>query len=443
MRSWAMVAALVVCMSRAAEAQLPQQGVVQGVPLDATIGGAPLDSAMRGAPVGHYTLRSGAVARDEVSYLEVPECAGRGTVSVDDVVYRPQHGPFIVHVPRGRHAVSVALDVSSYEKRVACSGPLVVGSIALTRAGFHVLDFPSPEPLGGHAVLYVPKRHDPAPGPLLVGLHPWNGSIWTYAAIAELIQQADASDVTLLMPSGLGNSLYVARAESEVFRAIDAAKARLAIDPARISIWGASMGGAGATTIGLHKPDAFASITSFFGDSSYDLSTYVRTILPNEQAAREVNGLEVAENARHVPVWLIHGEADTVSNIAQSELLARDLAARTGYSVRFDRAPGEGHSGALVARFIASVVSMAKDARAPARPSRVTYRSVRGVDSESYGVRLERRAEGVAAFDVEYKDGVIRLLSATNVASLVLAPGALGAPRLAKVDARSVTVRWQ
>ncbi len=438
-----MLAMTVFCVSGVAHAQVHQQGLVHGVRLEATLDGAPLDSAMHSTSTGHHTATALLLAQDDHTYVEVPECAGRGPVSVDDVVYTPSHGPFIVHVSSGRHTVSVALEVSAYEKRVACSGPLLMGSIELSRAGFHVLDFPSPEPLGGHAVLYVPRHHDAAPGPLLVGLHPWNGSMWTYAAIAELIQQADASDVPLLMPSGLGNSLYVARAESEVFRAIDAAKLAIAVDAARVSIWGASMGGAGATTIGLHRPDVFASVTSFFGDSKYDVSTYVRSILPNEQAARAVNALDVAENARHVPVWLIHGEADTVSPIAQSEMLARDLAARAGYSVRFDRAPGEGHSGALVARFIASVVSMAKDARAPPRPTRVTYRSLRSADTGAYGVSFERGAAGDVAFDVEYKDNLIRLISAANVASLVLAPGALGAPRDAKVDAGRVSVRWE
>jgi dienelactone hydrolase len=441
MRSGFLVAWAIVCIAGPARA-LSAHGTVEGVRVDAMVAGVPFATATASLATGHHAITATLVSNDELTYLEVPECAGRGTVSVDDSVYQPPHGPFVVHVPPGRHALSVAIDVSSYEKRVACSGALVLGHLSLVRSGFHVLDFASPEPLGGHAVLYVPAHHDPRPGPLLVGVHPWNGSMWTYAAIGELIAQADESDVPLLMPSGLGNALYVARAESEVFRAIEAAKTALAVDPARVSIWGASMGGAGATTIGLHRPDAFASITSFFGDSKYDLSTYVRSILPNEQAAHAVNALDVAENARWVPIWLIHGEADNVSPIVQSELLAHDLAGRAGYSVRFDRAPGEGHSGELVARYSASLVKLARDARAPTHPAHVTYRAVRNADSGAYGVRLERAAPGDAAFDVEYKGGVVRLISATNVASLVLSPGALGAPRDAKVDGR-ITVRWE
>ena len=61
------------------------------------------------------------------------------------------------------------------------------------------------------------------PSALLVGLHPWNGGIWTYAAYAELLREAQAKDVVLLMPSGLGNSLYSDHAEGEVLAAIASA----------------------------------------------------------------------------------------------------------------------------------------------------------------------------------------------------------------------------
>ena len=76
----------------------------------------------------------------------------------------------------------------------------------------------------------------------------------------------------------------------------------VAVDSQRVSIWGASMGGQGATTIGLHQPDRFALIVSFFGDAKFNLSTYAHALLPTEQAAHKVNPLDVVDNARHVPL---------------------------------------------------------------------------------------------------------------------------------------------
>jgi predicted peptidase len=202
----------------------------------------------------------------------------------------------------------------------------------------------------------------------------------------------------------------------------------VAIDPRRVSLWGASMGGAGATTIGLHHPDRFATVTSFFGDSKYDLSTYVRAILHDETAAHLVNGLDVVDNARWLPVWLIHGERDRVSPLAQSDGLAQALRAR-GFSVRFDRVADAGHEGALVARYAAALVALASHARAKEAPPRVSYRSVRAGDTEAYGVRFERASSsGDAMVDVERRGDEVFLRAATGVSRVVFARGALGFP---------------
>jgi enterochelin esterase-like enzyme len=340
--------------------------------------------------------------------------------------------------------------VSRYERRIACGDPVRVGRRETTRDGLALLTFDSPHAArgGGRAVLYVPPGHDAhRAAPLLVGAHPWNGSIWTYAAYGELLAEARARDVVLLMPSGLGNSLYTADAEDEVLRAVDAAGEVIAIDRAAVSLWGASMGGAGATTIGLHHPDRFASVTSFFGDSKYDLATYVRATLPTEAAAHRVNALDVADNARNVPVWLVHGEDDVVSPIRQSEMLAAALSDR-GFHVRFDRVPGMGHAGALVASFAARVVDVAAEAGVPAVVLRVTYRSVRPEDTGAYGVRFTRTsARGDAYVDVERTADAVHVRAHEGVTGVVLPRGALGlgAARLPPViidDRAPLDVAW-
>ena len=151
----------------------------------------------------------------------------------------------------------------------------------------------------------------------------------------------------------------------------------------------------------MHSPDRFASVTSFFGDSKYDLATYVKAILRDEAGAHRVNALDVVDNARNVPVWLIHGEDDRVSPIAQSEILARALEQR-GFAVRFDRVPGMGHAGALVARFARELVGAGERVRARRSiRARVTYRSVRPGDRGAYGVSIAAGHAGDAFVDIE------------------------------------------
>jgi predicted esterase len=284
---------------------------------------------------------------------------------------------------------------------------------------------------------------------VLVGLHPWNGGTWTYAAYDALLAAARAADVVLLMPSGLGNSLYTASAEDEAMRALAALGDDVAVDPDRVTLWGASMGGAGATTVGFHHPDRFAAIVSLFGDSRYDLSTYVRAILHDEAGAHQVNAFDVAENARNVPVWLIHGEDDHVSAIAQSAVLARALTA-LHFAVTFDRVPGAGHEGRVVAAFAERIVAFAARARRVAMPPRVSYWSVRPSDTEAYGIRLTRKQpSGDAFFDIERTGGTVHLRTATGIRALTLPRGAFGfAPTQAATivcddpSAKDVVVTW-
>lgn len=378
---------------------------------------------------GSYEVRIRFLADAGADAVALPACADRQYVFLDGRKVAEGKAPLTSSVANGWHEVVLAFVVGRYERRIACGERPRVGRAIRTVEGLGLLRFDSPYASrgGGEAVVYVPPGHDGRrPARVLVGTHPWNGSIWTYAAYAELIAEARARDVLLLMPSGLGNSLYTADAETEILRAVDALSSMEAVDARAISIWGASMGGAGATTIGFHHPDRFASVTSFFGDSRYDLSTYVRAILRDERSAHRVNALDVVDNARHLPVWLIHGQNDRVSPMSQSEDLAAALRQRH-FTVRFDAVPGAGHDGALVARFVPALVELAASARIPDGIERVTYRSVRPSDLGAYGVSFERAdGAGDAFIDVERHPDGVHVRSAEGVRKLSLMPGALG-----------------
>ncbi len=413
---------------------------------------------------GAYELRFRADTGTDGNAISVPVCVGRGVVVVDGrAIVSGSPGPLVVPTGSGAHEVLLRLTVGAYERRIACGEHPRAGTSVRSVEGLGLITFPSgasgvhgrhDESGGGQAAIYVPPQHDlRRPRPLLVGLHPWNGSIWTYAAYATLLREARARDVPLLMPSGLGNSLYTADAEEEVMRAVEAASSVLAVDAQRISLWGASMGGAGATTIAFHRPDRFASVTSFFGDSKYDLASYVRFILPNAAAAHSVNALDIVENARSLPVWLVHGEDDRTSPVLQSAALATAMSEH-GFDVRFDRVPGAGHDGALVARFLPGVVASAATARVDGGGARVTYRSVRARDRGAYGIHFERTSPtGDAFVDVERRPDAIHVREAEGVREIVLSPGALGAsvadpPRIVfdepRLDgAKTVTAHWE
>jgi pimeloyl-ACP methyl ester carboxylesterase len=401
---------------------------------------------------GLYALLVRANAGADGDAVQVPPCAGRRRVFVDSHEVSAPPGALVLPLTAGGHDVMIEIEVSRYERRIACGDRPRLGTQIRTVEGLGVLTFADPFAArgGGQAVVYVPPGHDiHRPGPLLVGTHPWNGTMWTYAAYAELFREARARDVLLLLPSGLGNSLYTSDAEAEVLHALRAVSDVVAVDARAVSIWGASMGGAGATTIGFHNPDRFAMVTSFFGDSKYDLSTYVRAILPDDTAAHRVNALDVVDNARHLPVWLIHGDSDRTSPIHQSEILAAAMQQR-GFRVRFDRVARQGHDGALVARFLPEVVAAAATARVPDSVERVTYRSVRPQDVGAYGVRISRASTtGDAFVDLDRRDDAVHVRRADGVRSITLTLRALGTaaehpPPIVVDDARlAIQVGWE
>ncbi len=401
---------------------------------------------------GRYEVRARAVSDRPGEAIQIPVCAGRVEVRVDSRVVGDDPGPIVVPVSAGAHEVVIQIEVSRYERRIACGERVRLGRVQeTTAAGLGLLVFESPYAGrgGGKAVVYVPPGHDLHQlGTVLVGLHPWNGTLWTYAAYQELLREARARGVLLLMPSGLGNSLYTADAEDEVLRAIAALASVVVVRDSldsvhslNVSIWGASMGGAGATTIAFHHPDRFLGVTSFFGDSKYDLSTYVRSILVDERAAHRVNALDVVDNARNLPVWLIHGEDDATSPIRQSEMLATALQQR-GYPVRFDRIPGIGHSGALVARFLPELVATVAATAIPARshyaPQRITYRSVRPSDLDVYGLHIDHADPAADAFiDVEFSANGIRVYRVDGVRQITFHPGCTRVPPISFDDPAS------
>jgi hypothetical protein len=104
-----------------------------------------------------------------------------------------------------------------------------------------------------------------------------------------------------------------------------------------------------------------------------------------------------------------------------------------------------GHEGPLVVKHIRRIVLRAAEARAPARPSRVSFRSVRAGDLEAYGVRIVRAGDGDAFVDLEKKDDGVHVLAATGVKEIVLTGGALGAAKNEAVhhdSSAKVPVRW-
>ena len=304
--------------------------------------------------------------------LEVPHCAGRKRV-----VARRHGGAVTAGAglraarDRGAHEVVVAVEVSKYERRIACGERPRLGARVTTREGLGVLDFASPYASrgGGQAVVFVPPgpRSRPSRGRCSSVSTPGTGRCGRTPPTPSSSREATARDVVLLLPSGLGNSLYTADAEDEAMRAIDALAEVVVVDPRRGVACGAPRWAERARPrIGFHHPDRFAGVTSFFGDSRYDLTTYVRALLPDEAAAHAVNALDVGRQ-RAAPAGVARprrGRRD-LAHPPERDARRRD-ACEAGFAVPVRPRSRDGPRGALVARFLSTlVVARAATARVP------------------------------------------------------------------------------
>ncbi len=364
------------------------------------------------------------------AFVEVPICNGRGRVLVDGVEHAMDRDvPGIFALPKGAQKITLEFTTGTYEGRVACSSSLKIGKPIESNVGFARLTFASPEKRGGEALVFVPRAKAEAAmrtvspsRKLLVGLEAWGSTMFAYAAYEELLRAASAESMVLLFPSSLGNSLYTQPAENEVLRAIDALEGAVPIREDSVSIFGASMGGAGATTIGYHHPDQFVFVGSLFGDSKYDRTTYVKSVLKDEAAAHRVSALDYSENAEHLETWLVHGDADTVSKIAQSIYLAVSLQSQ-GYRVTFHREKGRGHEGRLVEEYAQEIVKRANAAtREPVR--HVRYRSVTRATDHVFGVHFDRiREDEDVVIELQQRAGDVLVGRLENGKNVRIEPG--------------------
>ena len=351
-----------------------------------------LDTTPR--PPGSYGLRLHIDGGKDGATLQVPPCAGRGIVQSDGIATPASAGPLLLGIGPGAHEVLVAVKVSSYERRIACGERPRVGSVVTTREGLGLLEFASPYGPrgGGQAVVFVPRgpRHAPSPERCSSVYTPGTAPCGRTPPTRSSCARRSARDVVLLMPQRPGQlALHRARGGRGHARDRRAGRGRARSTTRRVSIWGASMGGAGATTDRRSttptgsRPSRASSATR-----STTSATYVRVDpAATSAAAHLVNALDVVDNARNVPVWLVHGEDDATSPIGQSEMLAEAMrAARVSRPLR----PGAAHGARGRAR--GAVPRRGRGPRADDAGAdsltRVSYTSVRPWDSGAYGVRL-------------------------------------------------------
>lgn len=158
---------------------------------------------------------------------------------------------------------------------------------------------------------------------VIVALHGSNGSIYEYVP-TSLSHYAKEENLLLVCPNPAGYEFSKYEGEQIVLEILNKIKNNLSVDENKIYILGNSMGGRGASFIGLRNSQIFAGIVCIYGtitESDYDL---------------------LAKVSKKIPFFIAHGAEDQVIPLSESEALSRILK-RLSFKYNFKIIDGLGH----------------------------------------------------------------------------------------------------
>lgn len=111
---------------------------------------------------------------------------------------------------------------------------------------------------------------------------------------------------------GRTNNAYRWAGEVDVFEALSATRQLYPLDERRITLWGFSMGGAGAWHLGLHYPDKWSSVGAGAGFADTIQYQNIKDPLPPllQKMIRIYDAVDYTLNAANVPIIGYGGELD-------------------------------------------------------------------------------------------------------------------------------------
>jgi predicted peptidase len=141
---------------------------------------------------------------------------------------------------------------------------------------------------------------------------------------------------------GRSNNAYRWAGETDVFEAMANLNRSVRIDRQRITLWGFSMGGAGAWHLGLHHPSKWSSVgpgAGFVDFYRYQKQTERRPV-HQHLALRIYDAVDYTQNAFNVPICTYGGENDA-QLVASTEIV--DAAKKLGIDIKLVIGKGAGH----------------------------------------------------------------------------------------------------
>lgn len=277
---------------------------------------------------------------------------------------------------------------------------------------------------------YLPADYSAAKQwPLILSLHGYNPANPEYVDWWSVEQRhhpiAETKATIVIEPHGRGNAQYLGIGDRDVMHCLDEAKRRFSVDADRVYLTGESMGGHGTWAIATRHPDVFAAAAPVFGGWDFrvsDVSGPPTTPPPQKSldafTLERASSFANAENLLHVPLLIVHGDADPAVNVENSRHVVR-MMQRWGYDVRYHEMPGWVHEDLGQQPVIADWLLTH---RLIAAPKTIRVRSTDLAGAAAYWLRVrsfQNPAEVIRVSADVLQPGLVRIDS-SNVAALTL-----------------------
>lgn len=285
-------------------------------------------------------------------------------------------------------------------------------------------------PLNGEVQLYstyVPKGYGADPNqqwPLVIMLHgAWSNHHLALRRVMGQTNNRGEDDVSakrympplpdvpyvVVAPNGFETSWYKGCAEDDVWQVLEEAKSLFNIDPNRIYLTGLSMGGMGTGMLGLNHPDRFAAIAPVCGffQGPFEAGEPPRPSFQQRLVACAAP-MDVAENALHLPVKLMHGDKDPVVPVKNSIDLNAKLK-ELGYRTEIEVYPGVGHDAWVSAYENARIFEWFSQFQRDPAPRQVIYKTGDPRGGSCYWVSIEEPAKirQIARIEAEIAENAV------------------------------------
>ena len=204
---------------------------------------------------------------------------------------------------------------------------------------------------------------------------------------------------------------WVYKPGSSIFAGLSEVKRKYAVDSERVVLSGYSMGGFGTWNVGLRYPDRFAALVPFAGGVSRGeyLSKSDKKLRP------------IVENAKHVPAYFVHGDADDTVPVTMDRQTRDQLKAfecpHTYVEVAKARHMMNVREGS---ELMNPIQEWLKEKRRAAHPKKLTYVAAGDYATGCWWAHLSGRVEKLARFEAEAKEGNVFEVTAKGAESITI-----------------------